>query len=172
MGLAQTIYTNFLQEVVVAKAFGDAERERGGGRLDTAEQAEIAQGKRIETRPPLLTRRSGKGGWAADPDRAQVYARFTNVSLLDHLCSVVRGAVQLGEIDLLASPVRPNENELSQRLATIAAIAFLHDVDKILEQARGDRLQPAQIADLMARTAWMPSSGAMRSLCPVPKCSP
>jgi hypothetical protein len=151
MGVAQRTYAYFLQEVVVAKVFGDAERERGGGRLDATQHAEIAQGKRMETRPPFLTRRSGKGGWSADPDRAKIYARFINVSLLDHLCSVVRGAVQLGEIDLLAAPDRPDEDELSQRLATIAAIAFLHDADKILELPRSERLQPAQIAGLMAR---------------------
>jgi hypothetical protein len=151
MGVAQNIYARFLQEVVVAKVFGDAERERGGVRLDAAQHTEITQGKRIDTRSPFLTRRSGKGGWSADPDRAKVYARFINVSLLDHLCSVVRGAVQMAEIDLLASPERPDGDELSQRLAMIAVIAFLHDADKILELPRSEHLQPAQIADLMAR---------------------
>lgn len=151
MSTAEAVYGAFLRDVVIARVFGDAERARDGTQLAAAQRDEIAQGKRIDARAPFLARRSGKGGWSDDPDKAARYARFINVSLLDHACSVVRGAMQLAEIDLRARRDPPEEGELRRRLGSITAIAFLHDADKMLDQPRTAGLDVPQISELMGR---------------------
>lgn len=138
---ARRVFSEFLAVVVAGHVFSDAERTRRSGPLKESEKKEIASQKRIDARVPFLAAISGKGG--------QGYERWTNVSLLDHLCSVVRGALVFAELDLRAAGVA--EAELAPRLAGVAAIGFLHDADKMLQIGRCDDLTPARIKELMIR---------------------
>jgi hypothetical protein len=151
MGTAQAIYSDFLRDVVIRKVFSTTERQASGERLTDDKQVEVDAGREIDTRVPHLLRRSGKGGWSDDPERQALYANFTNVTLLDHVMSVVRGALQLAEIDLCACHTPPAQPDLERRLAVVAAVAFLHDADKMLATSRSQRLDAAGIATLTAR---------------------
>ncbi|MGH6815419.1 MAG: hypothetical protein ACREC6_06935, partial [Hyphomicrobiaceae bacterium] len=147
----QDVYRAFLRTVVRDHVFHDKERNFGrwGRPLGDKEREEIGKGRKIDGRIPYLARTSGKGGWHEDPETAERYARHTNVSLLDHLASVVRGTMTLAWIDLSNAGVP--ETEIATRLPKIAAAAFLHDLDKILGLKRSDRLAAAQVAEGMAR---------------------
>ncbi|MBO1077090.1 hypothetical protein [Roseomonas marmotae] len=150
MGVAYEVCLHFLQAVVQDRVFSDAERTRGSRPLDEGQRRQLETSQRVDTRSPALTRISGKGGWRADG----AYAVFTNVTLLDHLLSVVRGALQFAEMDLTGRGSRPPE-ELRRRLAAVAAVAFLHDSDKMLDLSRsatrGGALDAAAIGGLMDR---------------------
>ena len=145
--VARAVYTKFLECVVARGVFSDAQRTLGTGRpLGNSVLDDVESGARLDGRTPLLGILSGKGGWV--PGRAFASREtFVNVTLLDHLASVVRGALVLAEIDLRASGVRIAE--LPARLARIAAVAFLHDADKMLERDRIDALRPDDVARLM-----------------------
>ena len=145
--VARAVYRKFLECVVARGVFSDAQRTLGTGRpLGNSVLDDVESGARLDGRTPLLGILSGKGGWV--PGRAFASREpFVNVTLLDHLASVVRGALVLAEIDLRASAVRIAE--LPARLARIAAVAFLHDADKILERDRIDALSPDDVARLM-----------------------
>ncbi len=145
----QNVYAKFLEIVVRDHVFSPEERTRGAGHLGEQAAADVAKGKRIDGRVPYLARVSGKGGWDKDPEKRQRYARFTNVSLIDHLASVVRGAITFAWIDLSAAGAP--ETEIAGRLPKIAAAAFLHDLDKILRLERADRLTAAHVATGMER---------------------
>ena len=136
---AERVFRAFLKTIVAQGVFSDAERGEQSGILKESEKKEIDAGKRIDARTPRLAAISGKGGWVPDPEKATRYARFTNVSLLDHLCSVVRGALVFAELDLKVSGVA--DAELEPRLARIAAIGFLHDGDKMLGLSRTEELK-------------------------------
>ncbi len=154
MRVAYDICLDFLQQVVIARVFSDAELTRGDGPLDEKKRGQIATGQRIDTRGPRLARVSGKGGWSPDTARSALYAGFINVSLLDHVLSVTRGALIFAEMELTAIASRP-EGELRRRLAAVAAVAFLHDADKMLEVGRGEAragaLDALAVARLMER---------------------
>ena len=144
---SRSVYGNFLTDVVRERVFSDEQRTRGAGRPlgDKAKHA-IDKGDRIDVRTPFLATVSGKGGWIRGPefDRRKL---FKNVTLIDHLVSVVRGALVFGEIDLRAAGVP--ESELPARLARIAAVAFLHDADKMLQRDRQMEIRPADVEGLM-----------------------
>ena len=144
---SRSVYGNFLTDVVREGVFSDEQRTRGAGRPlgDKAKHA-IDKGDRIDVRMPFLATVSGKGGWIRGPefDRRKL---FKNVTLIDHLVSVVRGALVFGEIDLRAAGVP--ESELPARLARIAAVAFLHDADKMLQRDRQMEIRPADVEGLM-----------------------
>ena len=144
---SKAVYGSFLEDVVRQGVFSEEQRTRGAGRPlgDKAKRA-IEQGERIDDRAPFLATVSGKGGWIRGPefDRRKP---FMNVTLIDHLVSVVRGALVFAEIDLRAAGVP--ENELSGRLARLAAVAFLHDADKMLQRDRRMEIRPADVEGLM-----------------------
>ena len=144
---SRSVYGSFLKDVVRERVFSDEQRTRGAGRPlgDKAKHA-IDKGDRIDVRTPFLATVSGKGGWIRGPefDRRKL---FKNVTLIDHLVSVVRGALVFGEIDLRAAGVP--ESELPARLARIAAVAFLHDADKMLQRDRQMEIRPADVEGLM-----------------------
>ena len=79
---AVEVYGAFIEECVVAQV--------GQDRL--GEPAKSPAGK-IDGRPVRLVTISGKGGWSADPVKAQRWSTNDNISLLDHLLSVTRGAL-------------------------------------------------------------------------------
>ncbi len=146
---AERVFKSFLRVVVAQGVFSEGERSRQAGILKETEKSEIEAGQRIDVRTPYLAAISGKGGWVADEEKAKRYARFTNVSLLDHLCSVVRGALVFAELDLKAFGV--DELSLDRRLAVIAAVAFLHDADKMLGLSRSEELTPDHVSRLVER---------------------
>lgn len=150
MRIAHEVCRTFLEDVVIGHVFSDAELTRGSGPLDEVRRREIAREQREDVRVPALARISGKGGWSPDPVKRALYAVFTNVTLLDHVISVVRGALQFAEMDLTAGRTRSAE-EMLRRLAVVAAAAFLHDADKMLEQERRHALDADAIVGLMRR---------------------
>ncbi len=146
LSLAQDVFRQFLAIVVREGAFSDGERSCGARPLSEAEKARTAK-RGHDFRPPRLIRISGKGGYV----EGETFARrlkFRNVTLLDHLVSVTRGALVFAEIDLRAAGVEASS--LPGRLAAIAATAFLHDADKILEMSRLEELDACRIAELAA----------------------
>ena len=86
----EKVYNEFLEEVVEKYVL----KERVGS-LGERERKEINKGKSQNILPVNLMSISGKGGWSDDPELAERYAKNTNVSLLDHLLSVTRGAMTL-----------------------------------------------------------------------------
>lgn len=152
MGIAHDLYRDFLQDVVINRVFSPEELTRGEGPLDEGRRRDIEREQRLDTRSPALALASGKGGWSPDPAKRESYAVFTNVTLLDHVVSVVRGAVQFAEMDLTAAVGRKRTpEELRRRLAVVAAVAFLHDADKMLGLARQVTLDEEAVAALMFR---------------------
>lgn len=151
---AAEVFERFVDIVVREGVFSDEERARptkGRAPIDLPEERrrEIARDKAIDTRVPYLMRVSGKGGRAPkEADRAR-YEQFRNVTLLDHLASVVRGALVIAEIDLRAAGLE--EGALRRRLARIATTAFLHDGDKMLGRARVEKLVPDDFTGLTKR---------------------
>ena len=147
--VAPLIYEDLLRIVVAGGAFSSEERTRTAGPLPEEKARKIAKGQRLDDRPPLLMTVSGKGGWHEDGSEREKRRRFRNVTLLDHLVSVARGAGVLAEIDLGAYGVP--EAELAPRVATVMAVGFLHDADKILGLSRAADLTAAQIEKLVRR---------------------
>ena len=107
---------------------------------------------KIDGRPVRLVTISGKGGWSPDPQLARLWRHNDNISLLDHLLSVARGALMFW----LADATRPwsTETDLAEikRLAYVAVcIAFLHDIDKDLGLKRGEEIKLADVVERMRR---------------------
>jgi hypothetical protein len=150
IALAQEIYEAFLTTVVKEHVFGSDERERTQA-IPDAEKVEIAKGARVDGRTPPLCLISGKGGWSEDPKVFAKRERFTNVTLLDHLVSVTRGALVLAEVGIRSVSPAISETSLKRRLATIAAVAFLHDADKMLGIERAQLLKVDDIELLRGR---------------------
>lgn len=133
--VASEIYGAFLEEVIKRGVIADRE-----GPLHEEHYKRIAKGTHIDGRVLRLMAISGKGGWSKDPERAKSYAMSTNVTLLDHILSVVRGALLLYALDKLGQNPEMDLALLRRRLRIIAAIAFLHDIDKALQLERNTNL--------------------------------
>ena len=138
---AVDVYGAFMEECVIARVVHDR----------VGEPQKPAAGK-IDGRPVRLVTVSGKGGWSEDSATAHRWSASDNISLLDHLLSVTRGALMF----YLADAPRPwsTENELAEieRLAHAAAcIAFLHDIDKDLGLGRGAEIAIDAVAERMNR---------------------
>ena len=130
---ARDVYGAFLDECVVAYVTKD----RVG-------QPPKSSASKIDGRPVRLVTISGKGGWSKDPILAERWAKNDNISLLDHLLSVARGALMF----CLADATRPWSSEADlaemERMAhAVVCIAFLHDIDKDLELPRGEEITVA-----------------------------
>lgn len=141
------VFKRFLSIVVNEGAFGAAERDRDNSALSDAERRRVERGGH-DFRPPKLMRISGKGGYVEGPEFERRKA-FRNVSLLDHVVSVTRGALVFAEVDLRGAGVE--EASLPGRLAIVAATAFLHDADKMLERPRTAGLDVHDIEELVRR---------------------
>ena len=138
---AVEVYHAFLVECVVARVSKD--------RVGPPPKPSKAK---IDGRPVRLLTLSGKGGWAEDPDLAQRRAGHDNISLLDHVLSVARGALMFW----LADAPRPWSTDVDlaeiKRLAhALVCIAFLHDIDKDLKLPRGTRITVEAVAERMRR---------------------
>ena len=107
---------------------------------------------KIDGRPVRLLTISGKGGWSEDPDLAKRWAEHDNISLLDHVLSVARGALMFW----VADAPRPWSTDADRaeivRLAyAVVCVAFLHDLDKDLRLPRGTRIAVEAVAERMRR---------------------
>ena len=139
---AVEVYGAFLSECVIAKVAQD----RDGHQADKPGSA------RVDARPVRLATISGKGGSSDDPELSQRWSASDNISLIDHLLSVARGALVLW----LSDAPRPWSDEADQaniaRLAhAVVCIAFLHDIDKDLGLRRGESISPADVKERMHR---------------------
>lgn len=135
--IAGAIYQRFLQEVVEAHVLKERVAQRP---LSEKQKQDFSAGKEIDTRTLYLMSISGKGGWDDNPEKWERYRHNQNITLLDHLLSVVRGAMLLAALDWLLDNPEMDESELGQRLTVIAVIGFLHDLDKMLQLKRDAEL--------------------------------
>ncbi len=138
---AVEVYGAFMEECIVARVGEDRAGEPG----------KAAAGK-IDGRPVRLVTISGKGGWSADPAMAQRWSESDNISLLDHLLSVTRGALMFLLADAPRAWSSDSDLEEIERLAYGAAcIAFLHDIDKDLALERGEEISVEAVSERMDR---------------------
>ena len=138
---AVEVYGAFLDECIIAHVGADRE----------GQSARASAGK-IDGRPVRLVTISGKGGWSQNPNEAERWAKNDNVSLLDHLLSVTRGALMFWLADAPAAWSSGADLKEIERLAhALVGIAFLHDVDKDLGLRRGEKITVAAVAERMAR---------------------
>jgi hypothetical protein len=151
MATAKSVYQKFLERVVKQGVFSPSERRRGSGALSTRKQKEIEEGKSADGRIAHLALISGKGGWHPAPEKRQRYSEFTNVTLIDHLTSVVRGAVVFAALDLSGSGVVQDTPTLRRRLTVVAVVGLLHDMDKILGLSRTDEIVLEQVDEILDR---------------------
>ncbi|MCG5508764.1 hypothetical protein [Ectothiorhodospira lacustris] len=148
LNISRDLFESFMRTAVIGGAFSNEERTLGTGPLAEKTQKDITSGKRIDHRTPYLCRVSGKGGHVEGPSVIK-RLQFRNVSLLDHLVSVARGACVFAELDLRAMGV--SEDRIRPRLAILIAVGFLHDADKILGRERVEEITSDDIAQLLQR---------------------
>ncbi len=144
--IAGDVYSDFLRRVVE-----DYVLQERGGALSDESRRRIDKGTHIDPRVLRLMAVSGKGGWDKNPEKWRRYELNTNVTLLDHLLSVARGALLLYALDKLGQNPEMDASILEKRLRVIAIIAFLHDLDKLLKLERNTRLPLDEIEDAVRR---------------------
>ena len=138
---AVEIYGAFLDECVIARVGED----RDG-------QPARTSAEKIDGRPVRLVTISGKGGWSQNPNEAERWGKNDNISLLDHLLSVTRGALMFWLADAARSCSNEADLGETERLAyALVSIAFLHDIDKDLGLRRGEKIAVAAVAERMDR---------------------
>lgn len=134
--IAGKVYARFMRDVVEKYVL----EERSGPSLGEKQKKAIQGGAAIDTRVIYLMTISGKGGWDNDETKRNRYLENQNVTLLDHLLSVARGALMLAALDWLLENPEMDETYLRESLTVIAVIAFLHDLDKMLQLSRDEEL--------------------------------
>lgn len=135
---AETIYREFLEEVVTVYVLKDRITNQTQPKRDPLSENQvksIAAGKMADPRPVRLMMLSGKGGWVDDSEKYARYLNNTNITLLDHLLSVARGALMMAALDWLARNPEMDEDYLYKKLRLIVVLAFMHDIDKDLNLA-------------------------------------
>lgn len=147
--ISEKIYKGFLEQVIIEGVFAESERELTSGALSDDARKQVLEGRRRDTRVPYLNSISGKGGWHPSPSLREKYSQFRNVSLIDHLTSVVRGALMFGTIDLVAAGV--SLKEIEKRMALVVAIAFAHDLDKAIGKSRQEDIQIEDVDAFLRR---------------------
>ncbi len=138
---AVNVYHAFLNKCVLERVSKDRDGPKGK-----------VSGAKIDGRPVRLVTISGKGGWSPDPELAERWRCNDNISLLDHLLSVARGALMFW----LADAPRPWSSETDfeeiERLAyAVVCVSFLHDIDKDLGLKRGEKMDVADVGERMRR---------------------
>ncbi|WP_028316953.1 hypothetical protein [Desulfatibacillum aliphaticivorans] len=141
--LVAEVYSHFLEAVVE----GYVAKERIGG-LSEKSRKKVEAGKNADVRFVRLMTLSGKGGYSEDPDENAKRSRYANVTLLDHLLSVGRGAMMFYALECLQQNPGMDQEILKSRLAALAALGFMHDADKIAGLPRSQALTPSLIDDL------------------------
>jgi hypothetical protein len=138
--VAEKTYEDFLKQVVIEHVI----KYDRIGLLPDKKQEKVDKQALADMRSVRLMSISGKGNLQ--------FPQYTNITLLDHLLSVTRGSVLLAAMNWLSKNADMAENLLTPKLAVIAAIAFLHDLDKDLEQARSIvDLTPDDVAERVQR---------------------
>lgn len=145
--ISQKVYRKFLDEVVANHVVNDREEREIGEKT----RKKVENGTFVDPRALRLMTISGKGGYSPDPEIRGKYEKFQNVSLLDHMLSVTRGAIVLSAFDLLSRNPEMDTEVLKKRLAVIAAIGFLHDLDKDLQLPRNTPLTTEHVEERMNR---------------------
>ena len=139
---AVEVYGAFLRECVIAHVAQD----RVGNTADKPGTA------RVDGRPVRLATISGKGGSSDDPELSRRWSANDNISLIDHLLSVARGALMLWLSDAPRSWSAEADRANIGRLAhAVVCVAFLHDIDKDLGLRRGESIAPADVKERMRR---------------------
>jgi len=146
--LAANIYRRFLTEVIENHVM---QKDREGILLREKAKKQIDKGTHIDPRVLRLMTISGKGGYASDPAKQERYNLYHNITLLDHLLSVVRGALMLAALDWMARNPNLDVILVERRLAVIAIIAFLHDIDKDLKLMRNEAIPLDDLEERMNR---------------------
>jgi hypothetical protein len=144
--LAARVYEAFMRDVLEAHVLKDRV-----GQLSDKKKKQIDAEREIDARVLRLMSISGKGGTTADPELRQRYAESANVTLLDHLLSVVRGAINFAALDVLNSTQDADRDALGKQLRVLAAIAFVHDLDKDLQLNRDAALPLEEVAERWGR---------------------
>lgn len=145
---AREVYGALLEEVVERHVIKDREDvPLGKERKQKLEKGLIAHPNVVR----LLTI-SGKGGFAAaNGGDENPHARFYNITLLDHLLSTARGATVFAAFEWLSQNPGMDTTILKRRLRVIAAVAFLHDLDKDLGLLRNTPLTDEMVRGAMDR---------------------
>ena len=141
--LAEKVYIHFLTTVVETHVA----RHRVGVQPEKTRK-KINAGICADTRFVQLMTMSGKGGYSPDPVEFAKRARYTNVTLLDHLLSVGRGSMLFYGMDCHHKNPDMDGERLKTHLALLLALAFMHDVDKIAGISRKENLTPQTVAQI------------------------
>lgn len=141
--LVEEVYAEFL-EVVVEKHVA---RYRVGSKPESIRK-KVAEGKYADTRFVQLMTVSGKGGYSQDATEFANRARYTNVTLLDHLLSVGRGAMMFYVLECLHKNPEMEKEILKPRLSLLLSLGFMHDADKIAGISRNEDLTPEKVQEI------------------------
>jgi hypothetical protein len=144
---AGDVYRVFLDEVVDGQVLND----RKPIPLSSAAKVKMEKGLMVHPNPVRLLTISGKGGVPRDGDEEGKYIQFFNVTLLDHNLSTVRGSLVAYALKSLEGDPSMDSGILRSKLHTIAAIAFLHDLDKDQGLPRNTPLTEEIVKDAMCR---------------------
>lgn len=131
---AEKVYSDFLSEVVKKYVLKDLKKITGFSEFQMIRLMSI----------------SGKGG-GSTVEEAQHYGAYHNVSLLDHLLSVVRGGLLLATLDWLSRNPDMDDELLMRKLYVIAVVGFMHDIDKDFGQQRIKDIESVSDADVAER---------------------
>ncbi|MDE0338299.1 MAG: hypothetical protein OXI80_11560 [Caldilineaceae bacterium] len=138
---AAEVYFAFIDECLVPHVGADR----------VGKPAKPSVGK-IDGRPVRLVTISGKGGWSEDSELAEHWTKNDNISLLDHLLSVARGALMFWLVDAPRPWSSSADLEEIARIGhAVVSIAFLHDIDKDLSLPRGTEITVDAVAERMHR---------------------
>ena len=150
---AREAYGALLEEVVERHVLKDREDVP----LGKETRQKLEKGQMAHPNVVRLLTISGKGGFSSGSDGEEnPYARFYNVTLLDHLLSTARGAVVFAAFEWLNQNPDMDKIILMRRLRVIAAIAFLHDLDKDLQLPRNSPLADEMVKERMDRYGLAP----------------
>ncbi len=140
--VAEQVYRDLLKQVVIDYVLKDKK-----GQLSENMKKRLDKKSHIDARLVRLMTISGKGGF----HKAGKYDNNTNITLLDHLLSVTRGSLMLAALDWLNQNSDMDSSLLKRKLTVMAAIAFMHDLDKDLELPRNTQMTSENAAERMSR---------------------
>lgn len=144
--LASQIFRQFMEQVVETHVLNERVRPLG-----EPDKKMVEQGKIINLNAVHLMSISGKGGYSDDPEKFARYRENHNVTLLDHILSVTRGALVLASLSWLQADPDMPEASVIERLKVLTVVAFLHDLDKMLQLPRGETLTLEHVEAAVAR---------------------
>jgi len=149
--MAEAVYKDFLEKVIQNHVINNrcTSEDQQGRELSDKEKKLIKEEKIFDPRVVRLMSISGKGGWHNDPEKQARYGRNDNVTLLDHLLSVTRGSLMLASLDWLNRNPNMDDELLKRKLYVIAALAFMHDIDKDLCISRITDVSDAEVQERM-----------------------